>query len=113
MNDTQNTWDVGHSVAAGDFALTKPYVAGRAIDNQGRRVRRGWRRESVVRWRGVHVDIPEGECGTHLACIHRSAVVFVYCSQQTDFPAKDLFSLPGEMDDALRILVAEALRART
>lgn len=61
----------------------------------------------------MHVNIPEGKCGTHLACSYHSAVVFVYCSQQVDLPAKDLFSLPGEMDDALRILVAEALRART
>ena len=90
MNDTQNARDVGHSVAAGDFAITEPDVAGRAIDNQGRRIRRGWRRESVVRWRSVHIDIPEGKCSTHLAYTHQGAVVFVYCSQQIDLPAKDL-----------------------
>lgn len=56
----------------------------------------------------MHVDIPEGDCRTHLGWRSETVLVVLSFAQQSDVPISQQLGFQEKMNDGLRIAVAEA-----
>jgi hypothetical protein len=110
MNDSQYAWNVRDSVPTSDLAITESDIASRTVDHECRRVGRRRRGESVVRRRGVHVDIPEGKCRTHLGWRCETVLVFFYSPQRGGVLVSQQLGFQERLNGELRIAVAEAFQ---